>query len=189
MSVTTSNPGATPESIENGDHRPHRSGGQHRRRHRRAALDVDRRPVARHHHVRPVEEPRRRRAGSARQGRSGHPQPARDRRPAGGAEAGSGLDADHDVLDLGADARGRAHELPRAERPEAPRVGQRRRRGDPVRRAAPADPGQDRPGSARTPTRSRPRTSPRRCARRTSSCRAAGSNRACASCRSARSDG
>ena len=130
-----------------GDHRPHRSGGEHCRRHRRAAIDVDRRPVARHHHLRPVEEPRRRRAGSAGQGRSRHPQPARDRRPAGGAEAGSGLDAGHHVLALGADVRGRVHELSRAERPEAPRIGQRRRRGDPVRRQAPAGPGQDRSGS------------------------------------------
>ena len=147
VSVTTSNPGRHAGEHREGDHRPHRSGGEHRRRHRRAAIDVDRRPVARHHHLRPVEEPRRRRAGSAGQGRSRHPQPARDRRPAGGAEAGSGLDADHHVLALGADVRGRVHELPRAERPEAPRIGQRRRRGDPVRRQAPAGPGQDRSGS------------------------------------------
>ena len=66
------------------------------------------------------------------------------------------------------------------------RVGQRRRRGVPLRRAPPRDPGQGRSRSPERLRRCRPPTSPRRCARRTSSCRAAASSRARAISRCAR---
>ncbi len=129
-------------------HRPHRSRGQHGLRHRRAALDLDRRPLARHDFVRPLQERRHRGAGGSREGRSGHPRSSRNRGSPGRAEAGSGLLSDPDVLGVGADAGRRADDVPRAERAEAPRVGQRRRRGAALRRAAAGDPGPDRPRPA-----------------------------------------
>ena len=57
VSVTTSNPGATPESIEKEitdriEAAVNTVAGIDELR-----FDVDRRPVARHHHLRPVEEP------------------------------------------------------------------------------------------------------------------------------------
>ena len=105
VSVTTSNPGATLRASKRRSptaSRPRSTG----RRHRRAAIDLDRGPVAGDHHVRPLEEPRRRRAGGSRQGRPVFATP--ETPTAGRPEAGPGLDADHDVLDLGAAARGRA---------------------------------------------------------------------------------
>ena len=189
VSVTTTNPGATPENIETEITDRIEAAVNTVVRHRRAALDLDRGPLARHDLVRPLEERRHRGAGSARQGRSGHPRSPGNRRPAGRAEAGSGFVPDPHVLGVGADAGRRADDVPRAERAEAARVGQRRRRGAALRRAAPRDPGPDRSRSAQRLRALDDRRRGGAARRRISSCPAAGSSRATASSRSGRSAG
>ena len=82
------------------------------------------------------------------QGRSGHPRPSGNRGPAGRPEAGSRRLSNHHVLGVGTDAGRGADDVPRTERPETSRVGERRRRGAALRGAAPRNPDSDRPRSA-----------------------------------------
>ncbi len=65
------------------DHRQDRGRGQHDQRHRRAALDVERGRLARHHRLQPRQERRRRRAGGARPHQQRPARAAQGHRPAG----------------------------------------------------------------------------------------------------------
>ena len=155
--------GATPESDRDGGHRSHRGGGQHRRRHRRAALGRRREGSSR---VTITFDLSKDPDVAAQEVRAKVDPVIRDLPETADPPVVQKQDPDSQpimlYLDLGADAGGRADDLHRAERPEADRVGQRRRRSHPLRRAAPRDAGQDRSRPPHRRTACRPTTSRRR---------------------------